>query len=129
MLAEVGVTATIENVEWASWLENVYRKKAYDLTIVSHVEPMDIGRIYTDPGYYLQYDSQEFRDIFKKFEVAQTVADQTRYLQEAQRKITDDAVVGWLFQLAKLGVVKKGLTGVWSNSPAFINDVAAMRWQ
>ena len=129
MLAEVGVTATIENVEWASWLENVYRKKAYDLTIVSHVEPMDIGRIYTDPGYYIQYDSQEFRDIFKKFEVAQTVADQTKYLQEAQRKITDDAVVGWLFQLAKLGVVKKGLTGVWSNSPAFINDVAAMRWQ
>ena len=129
MLAEVGVTAKIENVEWASWLDNVFRKKAYDLTIVSHVEPMDIGRIYSDPGYYIQYDSQEFRDIFKKFEVATTVADQTKYLQQAQRKITDDAVVGYLFQLAKLGVVMKGLTGVWANSPAFINDVAAMRWQ
>jgi peptide/nickel transport system substrate-binding protein len=129
MLSEVGVTAKIENVEWASWLENVYRAKNYDLTIVSHVEPMDIGRIYSDPGYYIQYDSQEFRDIFKKFEVAGTVEEQTKYLQQAQRKVTEDAAVGYLFQLAKLGVVKKGLTGVWSNSPAFINDVAAMRWQ
>ena len=129
MLAEVGVTAKIENVEWASWLDNVFGKKAYQLTIVSHVEPMDIGRIYSDPDYYIQYDSQEFRDIFEKFEVATTVADQTKYLHLAQRKITDDAVVGYLFQLAKLGVVKKGLSGVWTNDPAFINDVAGMRWQ
>ena len=62
MLADVGVTAKIENVEWAQWLENVYKKRQYAITIISHVEPMDIGRIYSDPGYYMQYDSAAFRE-------------------------------------------------------------------
>ena len=128
MLAEVGVTAKIENVEWAKWLEETFRGKQYDLTIISHVEPMDIGRIYSDPNYYIQYDSQEFRDIFAKFESATTAEDKTKFLQQAQRKIADDAPVGFLFELAKLGVAQKGLTGMWANSPSFINEVAALRW-
>lgn len=128
MLAEVGVTAKIENVEWAKWLSDTFRGKQYDMTIISHVEPMDIGRIYSDPGYYIQYDNQEFRDIFKKFETATTAADKTKFLQDAQRHIADDAVVGFLFQLAKLGVAQKGLSGMWPSWPSFINEVAALRW-
>ncbi len=128
MLADVGVTAKIENVEWAKWLSDTFRGKQYDLTIISHVEPMDIGRIYGDPNYYIQYDNQEFRDIFAKFESATTPEDQTRFLQQAQRHIADDAVVGFLFELAKLGVAQQGLSGMWPSWPAFINEVAALRW-
>ena len=50
-LADVGITAKIENVEWAQWLNGVYTDKNYDLTIISHVEPLDIG-IYANPNYY-----------------------------------------------------------------------------
>ena len=129
--AQVGnafLNQEIENVEWAKWLEETFRGKRYDLTIISHVEPMDIGRIYSDPDYYIQYDSQEFRDIFAKFESATSDADKTKFLQEAQRKIADDAPVGFLFELAKLGVAQKGLTGMWPSWPSFINEVAALRW-
>ena len=44
-LAEVGINAKIQNVEWAQWLSGVYKDKNYDLTIVSHVEPLDIGHL------------------------------------------------------------------------------------
>ena len=101
MLAEVGVTINIENVEWAQWLERAYKKKQYDLTIVSHVEPMDIGRIYSNPDYYFQYDSQAFRDIIHKFTIATTVDEQTAQLQAAQRQLAEDMPNGFLFQLAK----------------------------
>src|SRR5277367_5213669 len=60
-LAEIGITAKIQDVEWAQWLSGVYKDKNYDLTIISHVEPLDIG-IYANPNYYYQYDSQAFRD-------------------------------------------------------------------
>ena len=40
MLAKVGVVAKIENVEWAQWLSGVYKDKAYDLTVIAHVEPL-----------------------------------------------------------------------------------------
>ena len=59
MLSEVGITAKIENVEWPVWLDQVYKKKQYDLTIVSHVEPMDIGN-YSRKPYYWQYESAAF---------------------------------------------------------------------
>ena len=129
MLAEVGITAKIENVEWAQWLENVYKERQYAITIISHVEPMDIGRIYSDPGYYMQYDSAAFREIHDRFVAAKTKEEQFRELEAAQRLIADDAVNGFLFQLAKLGVAQKGLTGMWPSWPAFINDVSALEWE
>ena len=128
MLAEVGVTAKIENVEWAQWLDQVYKKKQYDLTIVSHVEPMDMN-IYTRDNYYYQYESPEFHALWKSVETAVSEADQFDALQAAQRKLTEDAVNGYLFELAKLGVARKGLTGMWASWPAFINEIAAMSWE
>ena len=129
MLAEVGITAKIENVEWAQWLENVYKERQYAITIISHVEPMDIGRIYSDSGYYMQYDSAAFREIHDRFVAATTKEEQFRELEAAQRLVADDAVNGFLFQLAKLGVAQKGLTGMWPSWPAFINDVGALKWE
>ena len=80
-LAEVGINAKIENVEWAQWLSGVYKDKNYDLTIISHVEPLDIG-IYANPNYYFQYDSQAFRDIYAKIDVRA----QSRRLQGGARR-------------------------------------------
>jgi len=128
MLGQVGIKTKIENVEFAQWLDAVFRKKQYDLTIISHVEPMDIIN-YTNPDYYWQYDSQEFRDLYKKFEMAVSEADQNKHLQAMQRKLAEDMVNGYLFEFAKLGAAKKGLKGLWSNQPAFINHVAAMSWE
>ena len=127
MLAEVGVTATIENVEWAQWLDQVYKKKQYALSIVSHVEPMDMS-IYTRDNYYYQYESPEFHKLWKNVETAVSEAEQFKALQAAQRKLTEDAVNGYLFELAKLGVASKGLNGMWASWPAFINEIAAMSW-
>ncbi len=127
MLSEVGITAKIENVEWPVWLDQVYKKKQYDLTIVSHVEPMDIGN-YSRKPYYWQYESAAFDKIYSEFEESTSASDQTRLLKAAQRKIAEDAANGFLFQMAKVGVTQKGLKGFWASWPAFINEVAAMSW-
>ncbi len=128
MLSQVGVTAKIENVEWPVWIDQVFRGKQFDLTIVSHVEPMDVNN-YTNPEYYWQYDSPELRDIYAKFEASTTAEDQAKWIKAAQTKIAEDSVNGFLFELAKLSVAKKGLTGMWASWPAFINEVAALRWE
>ena len=41
-LRAVGIQTQITNMEWAQWLEQVY-KNADDLTIISHVEPDGYG--------------------------------------------------------------------------------------
>ena len=62
-LREVGIETIIENLEWSQWLEQVFKGKDYDLTIVSHTEPMDIG-IYGNPNYYSLPTSQENSFIY-----------------------------------------------------------------
>ena len=44
-LAKVGIVAKIQNVEWAQWMSGVYTNRDYDLTIISHVEPLDLGNV------------------------------------------------------------------------------------
>src|ERR1019366_7732288 len=102
-LAEVGVQAKIEEVEWAQWLSNVYKGKNFDLTIISHVEPLDIG-IYANPDYYFQYHSQAFRDIFARVQAAPDLDAFKTAIGDAQRQIAKDSVNGFLFQLPDLTV-------------------------
>jgi peptide/nickel transport system substrate-binding protein len=126
-LRDVGVTAEIENVEWAQWLEQVFKGKEFDLTIVSHTEPMDIG-IYAKPDYYFQYNNADFQALMTAFDSETDEARRTEMLQQAQQKIADDYVNGYLFQLAKTGVANNKLKGLWANSPTQANDLTAVYW-
>jgi len=38
-------------------------------------------------------------------------------------------VNAFIFNPAQVAVSKKGLKGVWSNSPIFANDLSALSWQ
>ena len=127
-LEKAGFKIKIENVEWAVWLDQVYKQKNYDLSIVSHVEPMDIG-IYSNPDYYFQYDSAEFQKTMEMADAATDPAERSKYLKMAQRQIAEDAVNGYLFQLARIIIKDRGLKGIWQNSPFFVNDMRAVYWE
>lgn len=126
-LREVGIRAEIQNVEWAQWIEEVFLGKNFDLTIVSHTEPMDIG-IYANPDYYFQYNSPEFQQIIADLTAATDPAERTRLMQAAQQRIADDAVNGFLFQLPSITVAKAGVRGLWPNAPVAATDLAAFTW-
>ncbi len=127
-LAEVGVRLRIEPMEWAPWLERVFKGKDYDMTIVSHVEPLDID-IYNRSDYYFDYHSDRFAAVMD--ELSRTIEPDRRaaLYGDAQRIIAEDSVNVFLFQLPKAGVQRAGLTGLWENSPVPANDVTAVSWQ
>jgi peptide/nickel transport system substrate-binding protein len=127
-LAEVGIQAKIENVEWAQWLSNVYKDKNYDLTIISHVEPLDIG-IYSKPGYYFNYDDPKFDAIIARLSTAPDIDGYKKALVEAQHKLADDCVNAFLFQLPNVVIADAHLMGLWKNAPIFANDLSALSWK
>ena len=126
-LRNVGLNVEISNLEWAQWLEQVFKGKDYNLTIVSHPEPADIN-IYARPDYYFQYDREDFRDIITKLNLATDPKIRTKYLHAAQRQISLDYVNGFLFQLAKTGVANAKIRGLWKNSPTQANDLTDVSW-
>ena len=46
----------------------MFKAKDYDLTIVSHTEPNDIG-IYARDDYYFDYHNQAFNDVIAELDV------------------------------------------------------------
>ncbi len=127
-LKEAGIEVEIIPVEWAQWLEQVFRGDDYDLTIVSHTEPVDIG-IYARDKYYFNYDSPSLKALMARLNNTSDQAARNRILGQAQRTITSDAVNAYMFQLAKLGVWRKGLKGMWRNAPVQATDVTGVRWE
>ena len=126
-LREVGLEVEIQNLEWAQWLEQVFRGRDYDLTIVSHTEPLDIG-IYGRDDYYFDYQSDAFDALMA--ELDRTTEQEARFVlyAEAQRRIAEDFVNGYLFQLARTSVADARIEGLWANAPTQANDLTGVRW-
>jgi peptide/nickel transport system substrate-binding protein len=127
-LAKVGIVAKIENVEWAQWLSGAF-KGNFDLTIISHVEPLDFATVYANPNYYIGYDSKAFRDLVDQYNATTDAKGRLKLLGDIQRKLATDSPVVYLFQQPQFAVAKKNLKGLWSSSPIFANDLAAVSWQ
>ena len=126
-LRAVGIDAEISNLEWAQWLEQVFKGKDYGLTIVSHTEPMDIG-IYARPDYYFQYDNPAFQQLMKDLDATSDPAKRSEILKKAQTMIAEDYVNGYLFQLARTSVINSKIRGMWENSPTQANDLTGVSW-
>jgi peptide/nickel transport system substrate-binding protein len=126
-LAKVGIVAKIENVEWAQWLSGPF-KGNFDLTMISHVEPLDFDR-YADPAYYWGYNSKAYNELFAKYNGTTDAKARLKLVGDIQRQLASDSVNVYLYQLPQFAVAKKQLKGVWSSSPIFANDLAALAWQ
>ena len=126
-LKAIGVSVEIVPVEWAQWLSDVFKAKNYDLTIISHVEPMDLD-IYAREDYYFDYHSDAYKAVIT--ELAAT-SDETKRLEligKAQKILADDCVNVFLFLLPKSGVWNAKLKGLWENAPIPVNDLTQVEW-
>ena len=127
-LAKVGINAKIENIEWAQWLSGVYGQKAYDLTVIAHVEPLDFGN-FARTGYYWNYESAEFNALWAKVNATIKPEERNKLMGEAQKLVAQDAVAAYLYQPTWITVANARLKGLWKDMPIFANDMAAMSWQ
>lgn len=127
-LKEVGIDVEIVPVEWAQWLSDVFKGRNYDLTIISHVEPLDLD-IYARDDYYFDYHSPDYKAVIT--ELAATSDDKKRIqlIEKAQKILSEDCVNVFLFLLPKSGVWNANLTGLWENVPVPVNDLTEVMWK
>jgi peptide/nickel transport system substrate-binding protein len=125
--AEAGIRLELINTEWAQWLEDVLTNKDFDLTIVSHVEPFDIG-IYANPDYYFGYDNAELQSLNETLNATTDEAERLALAQRMQTIIAEDAVNGYLFELAQTGVWNAKLEGMWKDAPIEGVVLRDIRW-
>jgi peptide/nickel transport system substrate-binding protein len=126
-LREIGIDAEIVPLEWADWLKQVFTDKDYDMTIVSHTEPNDID-IYARKDYYFNYNNPAFDKVIGELNLTSDEAKRKELYGEAQKILAQDAPVGFLFELPKIGVWDAKLEGMWDNSPIQATDLTKVKW-
>lgn len=110
MLADVGITVNISNVDWGVWIDQVFTNQDFDMSIVSHIEPNDLGQ-YGNPDYYWGNDSPQVADLIAQADAEPDEAARNALYQQVLDEITNVAADAWLFVLPALAVTRKGVTG------------------
>ena len=123
-LKDVGITVTTDELEFPRWLDQVFTRADYDISIVAHVEPRDLVR-FADPRYYFRYDSPRFRRLVAAAD-AGTEAQQTVDLRAAARLLAHDAAADWLFLLPNLVVTTSSVHGVPENATTLSFDLTTI---
>jgi len=121
-LAQIGIRVRIENLEWAQWLDQVYTRHDFDMSIVGHAEPLDYD-IYARDDYYFGYSNPEFKALINALDDTVEPAKRTDLLQQIQRKLSVDAVNGFLFQYPRLDVWNAHLHGIRFDNVLGVVDV------
>lgn len=121
-LRQVGIELQLEIVEWTTWLARIFSQAAYDMTIIGHVEPLDIG-IYGNPDYYFRYDSPRVQELLDQATTTLDEEARARLYGQLQRQIADDAVNVFLFALPHLTAMRADVHGWWENQPTVALDV------
>ena len=124
-LKKIGINVIIKPVAWGEWLDRIFTKANYDMTIVAHVERSDMS-IYANPNYYFRYNSAEYQALIKKASSARTPVAQAESLKKAARLLSNESVSDWLWLIPNLQVVKKSVTGFPQNSVGDAYSVAAI---
>ncbi len=126
-LGKIGIKLQVTVMKFPQWLQEVFKDRNYDFTIVAHTEAFDLDRYTRD--YYWNYVSQPFKDGYAELTKELDPAKRKVISQKLQKMIADDAVNGYLFELAKIGVWNKNLVGMWENSPTPSVDMSEVHWK
>ena len=127
-LAAAGIDAKVENVEWGFWISDVYKKQAYDMTIIAHTSPNDMGNFARGKKYFYGFEEAEFSDLWERIRTETDDAKRIEMLKEGQRYLAENAIHGFLFQLPQLGIYRVGLNGFWDSSPVLYQPLAGVSW-
>lgn len=114
-LEQAGLKVRIEPLEFpAAWLTTVFKNADYDMSIIAHVEPRDLGAVF-NPKYYTRYDDPTLQALLASADAGDESA-QTENLKKAARRLSEQAAADWLFLLPNLMIADKNLTGLPTNA-------------
>lgn len=127
-LKQVGIKAEIKQVEWASWLNDVYSGRNYESTIIgldAKLAGRDVLERYKSDASnnFVNYSNKDYDAILK--DAIAAVDDETKinYYKKLQTILAQDAASVYIQDPALLVAVNKKLGG-YTFYPVYVQDMA-----
>ena len=132
-LAQIGVNAAIEPIEWESWVSDVYAGRQFQSTVVGvDASTMTaralLERFTSDYGKnFINYNNAEYDTLFQQTLTAYDDAEQTAIYKQMLANLTENAANVYIQDLADLVAVRKGVEGV-TFYPIYVLDLANLHY-
>ena len=129
-LKAIGVTAKIQQVEWASWLDDVYQGRKYDATVVGLVSDLAPGKIMskyrsTAKDNFTNYKNEEYDKLYEKIMKTVDEGERAEYYHQLQSMLTNDAASVFIQDAASLVAVNKRIGG-YKFYPVYVQDMSSI---
>ena len=131
-LSRVGIEASIELVDWGTWLERVYAQGDYDLTVIGHPwkldpAPMLVGYGPSRPNYYFRrgWDDPELDHLLTLGASLMEEGARKAIYTVCQYLIARDAVNVFLQDPHRILAMRRGISGV-EVYPLYVLDLTAV---
>lgn len=109
-LHDVGITLKVDNVEFPTWISDVYTNKDYELSFVLHTEARDFEN-WANPDYYYTYDNPTVQDLYAQSTRATDPDKAADLLKQAAKIVADDQAADWLYNGASVLAIGTDVTG------------------
>ena len=132
-LAQIGVNATIEPIEWESWVSDVYAGRQFQSTVVgvdaSNMTARALLERFTSDyaKNFINYNNADYDALFQQALVTYDDGEQTAIYKAMEKNLTENAANVYIQDLADLVAVRQGLEGV-TFYPIYVLDLSTVRY-
>ena len=130
-LKAIGVTATINQVEWATWLEDAYRNRNFEATIVSMdahgVAASDLLARFQSGNSknFINNNSPAYDEAYKRAISTTDDAAQTAAFKECEKILTEEAANVYIQDIATFVAMNPDFGG-FKFYPLYVTDLASV---
>jgi len=129
-LSQVGINATIEQVDWATWLDDTYTNTNYESTVIaltSNYAPYDvIARYQTGAdGNFINYSNPEFDEIIAQIPLTTDENEKLELYHDLLAILTEDAASCYLQDPYSTVAVSNRLEG-YELYPMYVQDMSTV---
>ena len=132
-LAEVGITAEIQAVEWESWVSDAYTNRQFQSTVVgvdaSNMTARALLERFTSTAdnNFINYQNADYDALFQQAQATADDAEQTELYKQMERNLTEHAANVYIQDLADLVVLRNGLEG-YQFYPIYVMDLSTVHY-
>lgn len=130
-LKAIGINMEIKQVDWATWLDVVYKGRDYETTVIaltSTYAPYDVLERYqsTADGNFINYSNPEVDKIMAQIPMTADINERTALYHQVLGLLTDDACSVYLQDPTTITAVATRLEG-YHVYPMYVQDMSQVK--
>ena len=130
-LKEVGVTAQIQQVEWNTWLSDVYSARNFESTVVGfdastlNASAMLARWVSDNDKNMINYNNPQYDEVFAQAQATADEAEQTALYKQCLEILSDSAANVYLQDLADFVAINPAVQG-FTFYPLYVIDMSLL---